>query len=109
LSGYGQEQYQQAVRDMAATFGEQKTSVTLGRYLTENASHELRTIRQAPFQERDSGAFISNTKGNPFMRSLGHDDVPLRCPVQIRLCTSPTRRWKPKFKISASRPHHTCH
>jgi hypothetical protein len=40
----------------------------------------LRTIRQAPFQERDSGAFISNTKGKPFMRNLGHDDVPFALP-----------------------------
>jgi hypothetical protein len=51
LSGYGQEQYQQAVRDMVATFEEDEAIACLGQYLAGTAAKELITVKRGQFQK----------------------------------------------------------
>jgi len=51
LSGYGQERYKQAVRDMSVFFNEQETTVSLAEYLAGTASREFTSITQGQYQK----------------------------------------------------------
>ena len=51
LSGYGQEHYQQAVRDMAEILGDQETTSSLAQYLAESAKRELLSMKRGQFQK----------------------------------------------------------
>ena len=50
LSGYGQEHYQQAVRDLAEVFGDKDIVSTLAAHLVETAPREARTIVSQKFE-----------------------------------------------------------
>jgi hypothetical protein len=128
LSGYGQGQYQQAVRDMAGVFSDRETVTSLNHYMAETLNQKFRGMKQGQYQkppasdthwsavreylveemqlpatlidqahddgliysdhrkncvflrDQDSGAFIINTKGKPFARSLGHNSGPYVLP-----------------------------
>jgi hypothetical protein len=51
LSGYGQEHYKQAVRDMAGIFSDQETTTSLVYYFTENANREFLAMKRGQFQK----------------------------------------------------------
>ena len=50
LSGYGQDHYQQAVRELAEVFGDKDIAGTLAAHLVETAPREVKTIASRKFE-----------------------------------------------------------